>query len=801
MRIQALLLFLLCSFSCLVSGFSQEGGPGGAHDHFIKNRKEKTTAPPLSLGELLTSLQNPGPLKRHTDILFSISRHYANALKIDSAISYGEKIRVVAEAVNDQQGMGKYYLALANALFYRKKEKEAVQYLEKAVTLFSQHRDDYYLGLSYLQSGRQTSQSENFRLSRNYYHMAIPLLAAAGEHRDEQRAWYELGRSFYMTYETDSAAFFLLTALAKAEEMQDSLKIFNVSALLGSLYLISGNLDKAGKFQEYALENRGATTSKVQLRNVLGNYAEYLIIKNDFDKAGQVLQQYEQLNKMFGDPWGAIMLEVLSGKMHFESGRYPEALIKFREAYDRRSEIRSFTFDVKNIAFNLGRTEIKTGDYEQAILHLKHARALAKDMQFRLDEMESDLLLAEAFHLKKEPDSAYLYFKQYSFLKDSLLTLQKERAVLELTEKYEAEKNEQKISQLESEKKLYDYRLQLKMDEIEKQNLLDIRKTQQLALLSQQNEINRLYASEKSLALQFKEREMAKKQDELELLAREKQLQTVLAAKQSQEKKIAYGAGFILLLMGIHAYYRARQHKKLGRKLAASMVDLKQAQEQLVKSEKEKEAENIRVRISRDIHDEVGATLSGVALFCEMARQSMQQHREADVGEYLAHISANSKEMVEKMSDIVWSINPQNDSFGRIISRLQSYSVNLCAGKGIQLHLDIDESIGNYSPSMPVRRNMYMILKEAINNAVKYSGAKHIFFSIKYRDGMIEAGIRDDGCGFDIQTVAAGNGLANMAARAAEFHGRLVVDSSPGKGTRVCLQFGFHPSGGQLNAV
>ena len=136
----------------------------------------------------------------------------------------------------------------------------------------------------------------------------------------------------------------------------------------------------------------------------------------------------------------------------------------------------------------------------------------------------------------------------------------------------------------------------------------------------------------KNLALQNQAKEITKKQNELELLSKESQLQTAMATKENQQKKFAYVAVLAMLFFGVVILYRYRQSHKLGKKLAASLVSLREAQEQLIKTEKEKEAENIRVRISRDIHDEVGATLSGVALFSEIAREKMEQHRRRCTG-------------------------------------------------------------------------------------------------------------------------------------------------------------------------
>jgi signal transduction histidine kinase len=191
-----------------------------------------------------------------------------------------------------------------------------------------------------------------------------------------------------------------------------------------------------------------------------------------------------------------------------------------------------------------------------------------------------------------------------------------------------------------------------------------------------------------------------------------------------------------------------------------------------------------------------------VALFSEIAKQKVEQHQEQDASVYLQHITDNSKEMVEKMSDIVWAINPQNDRFDRIIAKLESYVFNLCAGKGIRLHLDIGESIRSYYPDMQVRKNIYMLMKEAINNAVKYSGCRNIHLSLQNNHGnLVTAEVRDDGKGFDMTALKVGNGLNNIRARAEELRANLSIDTSPGQGTAIRLQFEFHPAGGHLEVV
>ncbi len=450
-----------------------------------------------------------------------------------------------------------------------------------------------------------------------------------------------------------------------------------------------------------------------------------------------------------------------------------------------------------SIAINLGKTELKMNQVDSAIVHFRLVKNLAAQANYIAYTLDANMLLAEAFQQSKQMDSAYHYFKYYSHLRDSILTFKKERTVMELSAKYDAEKREQQIKNLQTEQQVYDYQLMLKNKTIEQQELIGLKNSQKLTLLTQQSEISRLQASEKSFELQNREKEFIKKQNELELVQKEKQLQSALAAKQAQQNNLLLIITAATLLFVLYGAYRYRQNKKLSRQLSQSLTNLKLAQEQIIKTEKEKESENIRVSISRDIHDEVGATLSGVALFSEIAKEKVLQHRQKDAMEYLEHISTNSKEMVEKISDIVWAINPDNDSFERITEKLRAYTLNLCAGKGIRLNFQVDEEINKLIPGMQVRRNIYLFSKEAINNAVKYSGCKELLFSLQQLNEYSLLKINDNGKGFDPGTVVKGNGLKNLQTRANDLQADFELNSHPGQGTSIKLHFNFHPNGGQ----
>lgn len=197
-------------------------------------------------------------------------------------------------------------------------------------------------------------------------------------------------------------------------------------------------------------------------------------------------------------------------------------------------------------------------------------------------------------------------------------------------------------------------------------------------------------------------------------------------------------------------------------------------------------AAELRHNLSRDLHDEVGATLTGIRVFGELAKE-----RPETQAVNLEKINSYSEEMLNKMSDIVWAINPDNDSIERMISKLHSYAASLTSAKNIQLDFKIDENIRKKSLDMNLRKNIYMLSKEAINNAVKYSACKKIglLLTVGSRAGVLR--IEDDGVGFNKDDNQNGNGLRNMQIRAEEVSGELSIVSQPGKGTAIELIFNF----------
>jgi signal transduction histidine kinase len=152
----------------------------------------------------------------------------------------------------------------------------------------------------------------------------------------------------------------------------------------------------------------------------------------------------------------------------------------------------------------------------------------------------------------------------------------------------------------------------------------------------------------------------------------------------------------------------------------------------------------------------------------------------------LTKISLYSREMVERMRDVVWAISPSNDSLENIIQRLKNYCAEVCIQEEVNVQFQLDDVFKKVTVLMNARKNIYLICEEAIHNAVSLSGCQNIELRFHASSSEIQVKISDDGGGFKQQKVSSGNGQINMQSRAKEIKGRLTIDSSTA-GTSVLL--------------
>ena len=196
------------------------------------------------------------------------------------------------------------------------------------------------------------------------------------------------------------------------------------------------------------------------------------------------------------------------------------------------------------------------------------------------------------------------------------------------------------------------------------------------------------------------------------------------------------------------------------------------------------EIERMRIRIASDLHDDIGSSLSGIALVTDLVRKSLASQLPQQ--NQLMDVARAARTTADSLRDIVWIISPEHDRLDDIILRMKDSATKLLSGTEYTFHCGTD-SLGS-SLSMEFRRNVLLLYKEALNNIAKYAKATQVDILIGEENGMLLLEIRDNGMGFDIDHVQKGNGLNNMKLRAEKIGGRIEIRSAPSHGTSINLK-------------
>lgn len=203
---------------------------------------------------------------------------------------------------------------------------------------------------------------------------------------------------------------------------------------------------------------------------------------------------------------------------------------------------------------------------------------------------------------------------------------------------------------------------------------------------------------------------------------------------------------------------------------------------------KELNIKNWQTEVSRDLHDDIGATLSSMHIYGDLA-QSIWDTQPDKSKEMVGKISEQSKELIQRMGDVVWSLKSPEEENNAVGLRLRNYSQELLSVKNITTHFDIDETLAKKIVSPLVRKNLLLIAKEAMNNIAKYSGATAAFIGFYIREDLVQLVIRDNGKGFDELLSRHGNGLGNIEERCKQLQGILTVSSVTGQGVSITCSF------------
>lgn len=228
---------------------------------------------------------------------------------------------------------------------------------------------------------------------------------------------------------------------------------------------------------------------------------------------------------------------------------------------------------------------------------------------------------------------------------------------------------------------------------------------------------------------------------------------------------------YVLLAGGIlYAIYYNRV-RAIKRKQAAELNIMAAAQEEE------------RKRISRDLHDDIGARLTNINMLSALGQQKVRMQPEDS--EYLKRISNEVQTCAEALDDIVWSIDTKNDSIQEVTARMRRYAAEIFDGTAVRYYVIADENFLPEKLSTAKRRDLFLVFKETINNIQKHAMASEVKINIQAQDDSLIMEVNDNGKGFDPSQPTARNGLRNMRQRIQKWGGIFAIQSSPGKGATL----------------
>jgi signal transduction histidine kinase/ligand-binding sensor domain-containing protein len=217
-------------------------------------------------------------------------------------------------------------------------------------------------------------------------------------------------------------------------------------------------------------------------------------------------------------------------------------------------------------------------------------------------------------------------------------------------------------------------------------------------------------------------------------------------------------------------------------------VSFRRLRGQLRAIEQQAALDEERARIARDLHDDLGGSLTQVALLLDTP-----QEKTAALDQHVQHCASMVRQVVKAVDGIIWAINPRNDTLPYLIDYISEFAVEFLQAAEIRCRVELPDDLPERQVSPEARHNLFLVVKQALNNIACHAKATEVWLRVAANEGQIAIEIKDNGCGFVDAPNPRANGLRNMRQRMEEIGGTFSVDSKPGEGTKILAVYPLPP--------
>ena len=582
------------------------------------------------------------------------------------------------------------------------------------------------------------------------------------------------------------------------DEARNKELIFNYNELTntkGNYYNVKGLKDSAKSYYEKSLHLSRKNNFRTIEQMALNNLGLIYWGSGDFQNALDHFYQALDINTRFVSDNQESRANYLSniGLIYQELKQYDKAIEHHKKALEIRERL---SLDVAQAISNanLGVCYKNLFDYDKSISHYNRGIELAKKgNNLRLYHAFHDNLANVYFELEDYPKAIELYKKSldrpeavgsnpksdlsaYSNLVAAYKTINQPREALNYAQKG--------FEIMEKDPSLKNFAATLYKNAAESHYMLGNIQTGSELLAGYIAINDSIFSRNNADAL-------ANYEVKFETQEKEMQLAETRANLAEQELKIGrkntliFGITALALVLAILGYLLYNQQKLKNRQLQKE-AQLKEALNLIAT---QNELQEQRLRISRDLHDNIGAQLTFIISTIDNIKYGFKLQNEK-LGEKLQNISSFTSNTIFELRDTIWAMNKTEISFEDLSARISNF---IDKARESTLHtgfsFDVSEEVNNkYRFSSVEGMNIYRIIQESVNNALKYAEAKNISVKIDELGDDVIISIQDDGNGFEPEKAQLGNGLNNLRKRTKEINGSLKIDSKPGKGSTILLK-------------
>lgn len=252
-------------------------------------------------------------------------------------------------------------------------------------------------------------------------------------------------------------------------------------------------------------------------------------------------------------------------------------------------------------------------------------------------------------------------------------------------------------------------------------------------------------------------------------------------------KRLLAVIGILVGVLALAAVWISLLHRQVEKRTAQLQHQIRERE----RAEQARAIEEERTRIARDLHDDLGSSLTEISMLATPGPGSAI--RTDEVSARLERIAGKSRCMISALDELVWAVNPRNDTLPSLCKYLASYTEEFLSSLNVMGRVQTPHSLPDRPIAAEVRHSLLLAVKEVLNNAVRHGRATEVLFRLTFLEEGLEILIKDNGRGFDSGANHSGNGLRNIRERMRHLNGRCEIDSAPATGTTISLRLPIHP--------